>query len=151
MSLIFTVHGTPAPQGSKRAFNHNGRVVMIESGHERVRTWREDVKQAALKEMSERGAETYTGPVAVEVRFYLPRLKAHYRTGKNAHLLRDDAPLYVAKKPDIDKLLRATLDALTAAGVWADDSQVAKVTATKTYLELAGADIIVDPLPGGAA
>jgi Holliday junction resolvase RusA-like endonuclease len=38
------------------------------------------------------------------------------------------------KRPDLDKLLRATFDAVTATGrVWADDSQVVKVTAEKLY------------------
>lgn len=67
---------------------------------------------------------TLTGPVALEVTFTLPRPKAHYRTGRNSHLLRDNAPHRPDRLPDLDKLLRSTMDALTAAGVWADDAQV---------------------------
>ena len=38
-------------------------------------------------------------------------------------------------KPDIDKLLRSTLDALGEAGLWADDSQVVHVQSSKDYAD----------------
>ena len=49
------------------------------------------------------------------------------------------------KKPDVDKLLRAVLDALTGI-VWVDDSQVAFATANKTFAwnGRPGAHIIID-------
>lgn len=45
------------------------------------------------------------------------------------------------KRPDIDKLARAALDAITSAGVFRDDSQVTQLAAMK---RLAG----VDEVPG---
>lgn len=61
--------------------------------------------------------------------FAMARPKGHYRTGRNAHLLRDGAPPYPAGTPDLSKLCRATEDALTDAGVvWADDAQVVEYT-----------------------
>jgi Holliday junction resolvase RusA-like endonuclease len=36
-------------------------------------------------------------------------------------------------RPDLDKLLRSTLDGLTDAGVWRDDSQVVSISAAKVY------------------
>jgi crossover junction endodeoxyribonuclease RusA len=74
-----------------------------------------------------------TGPVAVHVKFVMPRPKHHYRTGRNAHLLRDSAPEYPTGKPDLDKLCRALLDSLTAAGVVKDDAQVVWLDAIKVY------------------
>ncbi len=38
-----------------------------------------------------------------------------------------------AKKPDIDNLVKAVMDAMTFAGVWRDDSLVWNVHATKIY------------------
>lgn len=35
--------------------------------------------------------------------------------------------------PDLDKLVRAVFDALTQAGVWADDSQCVDLVASKRY------------------
>jgi Holliday junction resolvase RusA-like endonuclease len=41
---------------------------------------------------------------------------------------------YPTTKPDVDKLLRTCLDAITQAGnVWADDSQVIVLTGAKYY------------------
>lgn len=56
------------------------------------------------------------------VTFHLPRPKGHYRTGANAHLLRDSAPEQPSVKPDLDKLVRSTMDGLSEAGVWHDDA-----------------------------
>jgi len=152
--LTLTVHGTPAPQGSKR---HVGNGVMVESS-KRVKPWREAVKHAALdalrvgpedeQGMAERiGFPFGTAPVEVSIAFALPRPRSHYRTGKNAHLLRDDAPEHVGTRPDLDKLIRSTLDALGEAGVWRDDCQVASLIAVKNYTSNAPyAFIAVKPL-----
>lgn len=128
--LLLTVYGTPAPQGSKR---HVGNGVMIESSA-RVKPWRQDVKYAALDALGGYdAARIIAGPVAVSLTFYLPRPKGHWRTGANAHLLRDSAPRFPAGRPDVDKLARSTLDGLGEAGVWADDSQVVSLHASKVY------------------
>jgi len=138
---VFFVHGVPAPQGSKK---YVGGGRMVESSA-KVGPWREAVKAAAQGLFT----DTITGPVRVTVDFYMPRPKSHYRTGRNAHLLRDNAPLYVAVKPDIDKCVRATLDALGDMGAFGDDAQVARVSAAMFYADAAtrvGAVIGVEAL-----
>lgn len=142
--LVINVVGTPAPQGSKRAFVVNGRAVMAESS-KKVKPWRQDVKSA----VEDLGADhaPFTGPLEVQVDFYLPRPGYHFRTGKHAGELKPNAPLHVDKKPDADKLLRSTLDGLKEAGVYRDDAQVAVVTGRKYYADAAtGARISVRPL-----
>lgn len=153
--LQFVVHGQPAPQGSKR---HIGNGVMIESS-KKVKPWREAVKHAALdaiakREGTSRPFTVLAGPVWVTLVFTVARPKSHYRTGRNSHLLRDNAPLWPSTKPDGDKLDRACLDALTDAGVFADDAQVAVRVSIKTYPDVhpraiatPGAFIAVRPLP----
>ena len=42
---------------------------------------------------------------------------------------------YPTVTPDIDKLERAVLDAMTIAGVWGDDSQVVSGTRGKRYAD----------------
>lgn len=130
--ITITVYGTPAPQGSKRAFAvrgkggiPTGRIAVIESSHDRVKSWRQAVVDAAG---AVRPAEPIRGPLTAAMVFYVPRPKSHYRSGKNAHLLKPGAPKYPAKMPDLSKLLRATEDALTDVGMWADDAQVIAYT-----------------------
>ena len=138
------VFGTPAPQGSKRGIvnKSTGKVSLIESSA-KVKPWRQDVRAAAI----EAGAH-FDGPVRLTVGFLLRRPASHYRTGKNAHLLRDAAPRHPGKKPDIDKLLRSTLDGLGESGIWRDDAQVVEVVARKLYAdhEPVGAHITIEPL-----
>ncbi len=127
MRVVLRVMGTPAPQGSKR---HLGRGVMVESS-KAVGPWREAVVAEA-----KRGGDAglmLAAPVRVRVHFMLRRPKGHYRTGRNAHLLRDSAPRHPGGKPDLDKLLRSTLDGLVQAGVLADDSIVVEVAAHKRW------------------
>ncbi|MCL2139963.1 MAG: RusA family crossover junction endodeoxyribonuclease [Treponema sp.] len=49
------------------------------------------------------------------------------------------------KKPDLDNLLKAVMDALTAAGAWKDDAQVRSIKASKHYAcgLAAGADVLI--------
>lgn len=130
-SIELEVWGKPAPQGSKR---HVGGGRMIESAGQSLTTWREDVKQSALAAVRrELNGVAIAGAVSVEVTFMLKRPQSHFRTGRNAHLLRDAAPQMPSRKPDIDKLLRSTFDALTTAGVYGDDSQIVSVVSSKTY------------------
>jgi Holliday junction resolvase RusA-like endonuclease len=146
--ITIAVYGTPAPQGSKRAYiSARGRAAVVESGSARQKSWRQAVVDAALGH----GTPMLAGPVAVDITFTLARPKSHYRTGKNAHLIRDSAPSWPARAPDIDKLTRNTLDGLTAAGTYADDGQVVKLTAVKQWADgrPPGAHITVTPLTEG--
>jgi crossover junction endodeoxyribonuclease RusA len=68
--------------------------------------------------------------------------------------LRDTAPSTPAARPDLDKLLRSTLDALVDAGALADDALVVEVNAAKTYpaghleaLDTPGAVLILGAYP----
>jgi Holliday junction resolvase RusA-like endonuclease len=127
--VSFTVHGTPAPQGSKR---HVGNGVMVESS-KKVKPWRQDVKSAAEKAFEDRFPMGVTGAaVGLEIEFRFTRPKSHYRTGKNAGILRDSAPLHPAVRPDIDKTTRAVLDALKSVAI-KDDAQVTDLNVTKRY------------------
>lgn len=141
--LVFTVNGTPGAQGSKR---HVGHGVMVESS-KKVKPWRSDVKAAAeAAHLASDEWDRATGPVGVQITFRFSRPKAHYRTGRNAHILRDDAPIYVTSRGagDGDKLQRSTFDALTAAGVIADDSLIVAMHVFKVYADgqdAPGADI----------
>lgn len=131
--LTITVHGTPVPQGS---MIKNRYGAMYSDNAKVLKPWRKKVTAAAVAAIDEHGAwVTLTGPVAVTATFTYVRPASHYRTGRYAHILRDDAVPAPIKRGigDVDKCIRACLDALTDAGVWADDVQVCTVHADKAY------------------
>lgn len=125
--------------------------AMVESS-KRVPAWREAVRHTTVGVMSETG---WTPPLAsfVTVTFTLDRPALHYGTGRNADRLKDTAPPYPTGRPDLDKLCRAVLDALTDAGALGNDARVVGLAAEKTYpggaadaLDGPGAVIVVDRL-----
>ena len=112
-----------------------------------VAPWRSDVKAAAEAALlaSDEWPHRHNGPVHFTCTFMFPRPKSHYRTGKLAGVLRDDAPIYVTShgKGDLDKLERSTFDALTAAHVWADDSLAVTSRSSKVYGDSPGAHLVL--------
>lgn len=119
--LSFTAYGIPAPQGSTKAFMRPGmKYPVVTADCKRTKPWRQAIVDASREVMA--GRAPLEGPVAVDVVFYLPRPKS--------------APKRItqpAKLPDLDKLVRALFDALSAAGVWRDDAQVVCVYARKAF------------------
>jgi crossover junction endodeoxyribonuclease RusA len=153
--IQITVKGLPAPQGSKVAFKapRTGRIVVKESSDAKVKAWRQGVAGAALAAIAGRGLDLpIRRPVRVSIMFALPRPKDHYGTGRNAGQVKPSAPLWPTTYPDLSKLIRSTEDALTTAGIWADDAQVVICVASKDYagqvpgLDLPGALITITPI-----
>lgn len=134
--LRFAVPGIPVPQGSSRAFARGGRVV-VTSDNARLRPWRSTVTAAAAEARGD--APAMAGPIRVRLGFTFPRPAGHF--GKRG--LRPSAPVYPAVRPDLDKLVRAVLDALTESGCIRDDAQVVTLFAGKRYGEAPGVSVIV--------
>lgn len=145
--LTVWVPGTPQPQGSKRVYN--GRP--IDSNAKTLRPWRQAITAAANQALLDLPQPwPHTAPMVVTLECRFPRLKAHYT---NAGQVKPGAPRAKTTRPDIDKLARAALDALTDAAVWADDAQVVELAATKTYGREPGLYALIAPMtsqtPGG--
>jgi Holliday junction resolvase RusA-like endonuclease len=134
------VEGIPAPQGSKSAFIAGGRAVIVEgtskAGRLKHKNWRDDVRNAARE--SEGESETFTGPVYIEIQFLMPSIKS------------DPYRCLHSTAPDLDKLIRSTLDSLVNAGVIKDDSLVYSINAQKRYAtedhERPGAIILIEDM-----
>jgi crossover junction endodeoxyribonuclease RusA len=120
--IEFTVIGHAQPQGSTKAFNVPGkRFPVVTSDNPNLKQWRQLVAYAAQPHAA--GGPLYGG-VHVTLDFTLQRPKSlPKRTSQ--HL----------KKPDIDKLARAILDALTGI-LFHDDSEVVRLEVTKRYAAL---------------
>jgi len=111
----FFVHGVPEQQGSSRAFVVNGRAH-ITTTNKNLHTWRRLVADVAQEH-----AELHTQGIKLRLTFVMPKPKS--------------APkkvITMTKRPDLDKLIRSVLDALTGV-FYKDDSQVCHVDAMKLY------------------
>ncbi len=128
--LGFAVRGVPVPQGALVRSPHGG---LYHRDAKRLDAWRGAIASAAAEAIGD--APPLDGPVAVTVDFVLPRPKGHYLPAngrRSAPVLRPDAAVFVAGAPDLDKLCRSLLDALTGV-VIRDDGQVAELRARKSY------------------
>lgn len=140
----FFVAGVPVPKGSAKAFMRKGMKlpVVVQDNAEKQKPWASSVgyaaQQAGVKMMQ-------SGPVRVEVSFFMPRPRSHYGTGRNAGKVKAAAPSCHTSKPDLDKLVRCVKDALTGIA-WKDDAQVAEVVARKGYVDQPGAKITISAL-----
>jgi Holliday junction resolvase RusA-like endonuclease len=128
--LTIVVPGVPVPQGSLRAFTRNGHAWAT-SDNPRTRPWKAAVTSEAAQIVEAAGLANPAyehRPVAVAITFRFPRPRGHF--GKRGLL--PSAPAQMTTMPDIDKLVRAVLDALTGI-VWRDDAQVVVLDIRKVY------------------
>ncbi len=118
--LAFNAVGEPQAKGSLKAFTPKGwNRPILTSTNKGLRAW-EGTVQMAAQWVSD--GTLITGPVVVTIRFFLSRppslpkkIREHVR------------------RPDLDKLVRGSLDALNKV-IWEDDSQVTKLIVTKQYV-----------------
>jgi len=133
-SIEFFVEGIPKPAGSKTAFAikkggvYTGRTVVMDAC-KKTKSWQATVKAEAKKHAPE---TPVVGAVWVEFRFFIPRPKSHFGTGKNSKLLKPLAPSDPVGKPDVLKLARAVEDAMTGI-IYVDDSQIIVEDLQKCY------------------
>jgi crossover junction endodeoxyribonuclease RusA len=124
-TVAFYAPGCPIPQGNKSGILRGGKVVIVEGRTGKARNafteWRATLRQAA--EAAKPPGPPLDGPLAVHVHFALPRPASAPKRRRT----------FADKRPDLDKLVRACLDALAEAAVIVDDARVVHLTATKDY------------------
>lgn len=137
LALSITVHGRPAPQGSKRYAGHrlnaqSGRLsaVLVEQS-KRVKPWRALVT-AATHAATVNAAPAGTawlppldGPLEVHITFTALKPASAARRRQTWPTTRHSG--------DLDKLLRSTFDGIADAQAIADDSRIVRVTAQKLF------------------
>lgn len=147
--------GRPVAQGSMSAFvvgKKDGpkRAVVAQGGSRQSRNdlarYRGDLREEAQKSMRDR--PPLRGPVDIEITFLFERPKAHYGTGRNSEVVKDSAPRHKTSAPDLDKLVRSVLDALTGV-VFEDDAQIVRLITAKSYYKKAGTRVRAWPMPAG--
>ena len=122
MNLRIRVIGTPATAGSfvprKRK---NGSLYLLRSGSQKHKEWRQTAETTIQQAV--RLWQWETNPddeYSVSLSFLLPKPRTVSRAQPNV-------------KPDIDKLCRSTLDALTVGKAIDDDARIIQLIASKTY------------------
>jgi len=131
----FAVLGEPAPQGSKSPKGYRGGHIVLVESSKRVAPWRSAVTAAAFG-----AGPCLDGPLVVGMIVALRRPASARK--------RDTAPF---RTPDLSKLARSTEDAITTAGLWADDARVtAYAPLVKAFAgwPVPGLGNVVVPVPG---
>lgn len=126
--ITLRVIGTPVAKGSAKAFYIKAlnRTMVTQTNADKQKPWVSSISMDAIK--ANAGFIPSRGRIFIkEMKFLFPRPKCHFGSGKNANNLKPYAPIFHTNKPDIDKLERCVLDALTGI-VWVDDSQVCVVS-----------------------
>ena len=116
--LYVFVRGIPVPQGSMKAFVVKGRAI-VTSDQKKLQPWR---NQVAMEASAVYHKPITDKPIAIVLEFKMPCPKSLPKTQWRLP----------AKRPDLDKMIRSILDALTGI-VFKDDSQVVTITAMKRY------------------
>lgn len=124
------VPGRPVTKGSMKAYCTRGKThkVRMEEDHADSKPWRKLMARTVRMVGGMDWAHPEEGAVRVELDFRVER-KSHYESHQTPY------PTAITIG-DIDKLARNVLDALTDAGVYKDDSQVARLVASKSWAEL---------------
>jgi len=112
------VPGIPIPQGStSSSINPKTGRIMTYAANPKLKAWRKTLADALESAWeAEGGTKKSELPFRItQIIFVMPRPKSRKKSSEHT------------TKPDIDKLLRACLDAGTDAGLWKDDSQVCEI------------------------
>lgn len=117
-SFMAYVPGKATPQGSKKAFVISGRAVLVDAS-EGNKAWRKLVTETIK---SHNDYIQYKGAVNVSLTFWMEKAKSNKTS-------------LMTQKPDIDKLARSVLDAMTDSFLIEDDSRVVYLTITKRWAD----------------
>ncbi|EKX54196.1 hypothetical protein GUITHDRAFT_132589 [Guillardia theta CCMP2712] len=96
-------------------------------------------KKRFLKECGDQlPQKPWQGAMSLTLEFHMPRPKIHFSSRKaSLGQLKDSAPVYPAKVPDLDNLVKFVLDALNEK-LYQDDKQICEIVARKIYQNTSG-------------
>jgi Holliday junction resolvase RusA-like endonuclease len=122
--------GQPRPRAFARRIGFTYSARVYDSGS--AEAWKSQIAISARD--SGLDGVMMEGPVALQMCCYFSRPKHHYRSGKNSALIKFACEeVRKVSKPDLDNLLKAACDCLTALGAWQDDAQLNHVTVSKEW------------------
>lgn len=119
--IAFTIAGEPVAQGRPRATIVAGKPSLRDP--ENAKEWKGQARWQAKRILDENGVDGLPfpeGPVHVIIRAFHSCPKADRRKTMEV------PARWRAKRPDIENIAKAVLDALTSV-LWTDDAQVARL------------------------
>jgi len=134
IALRIVAHGTPASQGSKKAFKRGKKIVLVEMDEE-LPAWRDTIVAAAKQAAGDQW-QPIDRPVKVsgEIRIRKP----------GATKFKD----HPAGPKDLDKLQRAIGDSLESAAILTNDARICHWDIRKVWaLDVPGMDITITETP----
>ena len=136
--ITFVVPGEPQGQGRPRFSTRGGYARAYDT--DRSRDYKVRIKTAAIDQMLRQGdIEPMTGPLLISIMATEGVGKSKTKAFRVAALCGNVRP---TKKPDIDNIVKAVMDALNGT-VYEDDRQVVSLQAWKVYGENPGLEITV--------
>ena len=123
------VFGEPRPQPRPRAYRRGAHAGVYNP--KSSNRWKEQIKNAIAAAGGPE--EPLGGVIELTLLFRLPRPKSHYT--KDGEALLPEAPTAHTQTPDIENLVKAVMDAMVDMGVMADDSQVVRLIASKSWCQ----------------
>ncbi len=133
--VVFTVEGPPQGKGRPR-FRRAGNFVSTYTD-QKTKSYEATIKAWAQRAISP--GSPLEGPVSVDlyIRMGVPASTSKKR--QEACLQNAELP---TKKPDIDNIIKAYLDAMNGI-IYKDDTQVVRLSAKKVYSLVPGVDVCV--------
>jgi len=145
--LHFVVYAKPVPQGSLKGFvlpAKNGKKAraILTSDNTHLKPYRGDVTREAMRALVKANVqEPFAGkhvPVCIVFDFYLERPPTAPKKRRE-----------MVVKPDLDKLCRATIDAMSGV-VFSDDAQIVALNCWKRYGTPERVEVSITRLEGSA-
>ena len=128
MEINYTVVGIPKPQARPKFFSRTLKSGKhFTSTYSPKTSWFDIVYIETLK-IKNSLKKRLVGALELNLIFCMPIPKSISK--KKREQLH-----YVIKKPDVDNLAKAVMDAMNNTGIWEDDSQIASLQVKKIYSE----------------
>lgn len=118
------VYGTPVPQSGMKPVSTPAGPRLVTTGGRDLESWRHSL--AAEAAVARVGGRRHEGPVALHVEFRYPM------PGTRTAAQRGQESIPKVTQPDLDKLLRAVCDGMTAGALILDDAQICEIHCTKS-------------------
>lgn len=127
-SYMLEIPTRAVSKGSTRPRIVNGKVFTVQVNRKPLN----DLKKIVHTYCALKRVKIYSGPVFLRINYVFKRPLYHFVGRNRQKLLKQDAPVWHTKTPDLDKLDRGILDCLTGVA-YLDDKQVYKLDSTKLY------------------